>query len=77
MFVFSVINLRLASADEQRKAESYSLFVQELNRVCLSEFLRNVSNEEDRMKTTRRATVQPDAMYQYLCEKVLHVHIHV
>ena len=64
------MNLRLASANEDRIADSFTSVADEINKVCLSEFLRNVSTNEDNRKTIRRANLTTEEMYSFICKKV-------
>ena len=74
-FLHSIINLKLASAYPNRIAESFLSFASEINRISLSEFLRSVSSEDDRLlKKIRRQTVPSDKFYNYICEKVRVIH---
>ena len=74
-FLHSIINLKLASAYPNRIAESFLSFASEINRISLSEFLRSVSSEDDRLlRNIRRQTVPSDKFYNYICEKVRVIH---
>ena len=76
IFFHSIINLKLASAYPNRIAESFLSFASEINRISLSEFLRSVSSEDDRLlKNIRRQTVPSDKFYNYICEKVRVIHL--
>ena len=68
---FSIVNLRLASSHEDRIADSFAAFAFQLNNASLSGFLRSVSEGEDKLKTIRRANVPTEAIYSYLCNKVV------
>ena len=75
-FLHSIINLKLASAYPNRIADSFLSFASEINRISLSEFLRSVSSEDDRLlKSIRRHTVPSDKFYNYICQKVRVIHL--
>ena len=68
--IYSIINLRLASADQDRIVESFTNFANEVNRLSLNKFLSNVSVVANELKGKRIQLVYPEEVYNLICRKV-------
>ena len=68
--IYSIINLRLASADQNRIVESFTIFANEVNRLSLNNFLSNVLVVANELKGKRIQTVFPEQVYNLICKKV-------
>ena len=68
--IYSIINLRLASADQNRIVESFTNFANEVNRLSLNNFLSHVSVVANELKGKRIQTVFPEEVYDLICKKV-------
>ena len=60
--IYSIINLRLASADQNRIVESFTNFANEVNRLSLNNFLSHVSVVANDLKGKRIQSVYPEGI---------------
>ena len=75
-FIYSIINLRLASADQNRIVESFTNFANEVNRLSLNNFLSHVSVVANDLKGKRIQSVYPEEVYNLICKKVSICNVH-
>ncbi len=65
-----MIQLRLASSDETRCAESYSAFVARVNALCLGTFCRDIEKEVGAVAQRRNKRIEPEEFYNIFLQKV-------
>ena len=66
----SVIILRLASSDENRIAASFSQFITEVNRSCVTSLIQLIDMADQQLKTSRTGTLRSNMIHDHLCRKV-------
>ena len=62
-FIYSIINLGLALADQNRIVESFTNFTNEVNRLSLNNFLSHVSVIANELKGKIILSVYPEEVY--------------
>ena len=74
LFCFhSIVTLRLASADANRIATSFTQFTIELNQSCVTSFLQLIDMADQQMTASRSGTLRAQRIHDHLCRKVTFV----